>query len=155
MSLLLRLVSLALLAQLVITRSWDKERIVVDDIPKPNTVNFNSCYNHLEATRWICWDKSARTFNTDFERMLQNWPQARAECCAIWNSEDCIQLKAAQYPRCNSFEVIDYYKRVHDKFISNGCGRFSPDRYDCNSFNSTTISIFALITIFVMIHLFH
>lgn len=109
------------------------KRMVIDEIPKPNDPIFHTCYIHTEAGRWLCWDNSAKTFDTEIEHFLLEWPSHRVECCAVWHAEKCQDAIRQQEPACQANVSRRYFEHIHDKYLANGCEPYASQKHLCSS----------------------
>lgn len=109
------------------------DHYVFDDVAKPQTENFQECFHRLVDSRWVCWYNAAITFQTKSDYFLKQWPSQKVECCAVWDAENCIDIKRNNYAACHSPESVQYFKQIQEKYMENGCLPFSPPIFDCYS----------------------
>ncbi len=91
-------------------------------VPTPSTPQFQQCINFLRGSEWTCYQAAEDTYGVKMERFLTDRQfNSPAECCALWYSDRCIQVKRSTYESCSDPKVLEYFDLVHQYYVEH-CG---------------------------------
>lgn len=119
----------------------DKELIYEKDNPIPNNnVAAEKCFYHLNAIKWTCFEQGAKEYLTTMEKFLYEWPNKRAECCAVITSFECLNKIKQFEEECQDKQILEYYAKIQSDYRENGCERYYPPAFQCNNSMSIKLS---------------
>ncbi|KAJ6219304.1 hypothetical protein RDWZM_005116 [Blomia tropicalis] len=119
-------------------------------VPKPTSDDYKGCHYYIVSTIYTCFFDAATAYQVEVESIYNQWPTTAAGCCAVWAAQRCLNIKRETYHKCQSPEVLAYYKQVEDKYIENGCQRYAPKHYVCSNSVRLNGSIILILFIFSM-----
>lgn len=110
----------------------------VDEItPTPSSGQYRDCVEFIRGEQWSCWENAESTLNVAMENFLAPKSTYTADdCCAIWYSERCTEIKRRTYEPCQERSVLQYFNQRHTYFVDRGCGPYQANQtlgYMCRS----------------------